>query len=121
MIKVFNGAVYDVDTNLPISGAKIYPEDGSITGVVTDSDGTFSLMADDGNLGAWYHIDATAKGYGDYVAQLSALSGDSFIYNNSAGGVSKIKAFVKNSFWDVALTVAAIIIILLIAKKYASL
>jgi len=116
MIKVFNGAVYDVDTNAPIQGAKIYSD--NVPGVVTDDTGNFSLAADDSDLGAWFHIDATGQGYGDYVQQLGGLNGDFFLYKTDAGFVSKAKAYVKNSFWGFFITVLAIVIILFIAKKY---
>ena len=116
MTKIFNGAVYDVDTNKPVVGARIYSD--TVTGVVTDDSGNFSLAADDSLLSTWFHIDATAQGYGDYVQQLGGLEGDIFIYNTSAGAVSKIKAAIKNSFWSFFLTVLLIVLILFIAKKY---
>lgn len=116
MTKIFNGAVYDVDTNAPVVGAKIYSANS--TGVITDETGNFSLAADDANLGEWFHIDATAQGYGDYVQQLGGLNGDFFIYKTDAGFVSKAKATLKNSFWSFFLTVLAILLILFIAKKY---
>lgn len=116
MTKIFNGAVHDVDTNKPIAGARIYSD--TSTGVITDESGNFSLAADDSNLQQWFHIDATAQGYGDYVAQLSVLDGDTFLYKTDAGIVSKAKAVIKNSFWSLFLTVLIIVIILFTAKKY---
>lgn len=116
MTKIFNGAVYDVDTNAPVIGAKIYSD--TVTGVITDETGNFSLAADDSNLGQWFHIDATGQGYGDYVQQLGGLNGDFFIYKTNAGFISKAKATVKNSFWGFFLVVIAIVLILFIAKKY---
>lgn len=116
MIKIFTGRILDVDTNAPVIAARIYSDNNN--GVQTDEAGEFSLMADDGDLGAWFHVDATTKGYGDALQQLGGLSGDIFIYKTSAGAISKLKAATKNYFWGYALTVAAIILILFIAKKY---
>lgn len=118
MIRIFNGRVLDIDTNAPIAYARIYPEGQPNGGVQTDTDGTYSLAADDGNLATWYHIDAISKGYGDSVQQLGGLSGDFYLYKTDAGIISKTKALVKNNAFANILIIIAILIILFISKKY---
>lgn len=118
MIKTFVGRVLDVETNAPVIAARIYTDALPSGGVQTDESGEFHLAADDSTLSDWYHVDATAQGYGDVVQQLGGLQGDIFIYKTTASVVAKAKAAIKNSALGIAVTSIAILIILFIAKKY---